>query len=128
MRPEKFTLKARLASFRFAFRGLASLIRNEHNSRIHLFATILVIAAGIILKINSYDWCIIIIVTGLVFACELINSAVESLGDQPGPGYSEFIKRAKDYSAAAVLVSAVIAVACGLIIFIPKVLSIITPK
>jgi diacylglycerol kinase len=122
--PDKFSLKSRLKSFGFAINGLASLLKNEHNSRIHLFAAIVVVVIGLFLKINLYEWVLITIVIGLVFVTELINSAIESIAERVDPGWNEFIGKAKDYSAAAVLVSAIIALITGCIIFIPKILCV----
>jgi diacylglycerol kinase (ATP) len=125
MKAKKFSFKSRLASFRFAINGLWSLLRDEHNSRIHLAVAITAIILGIILKVNSTEWSLIIILTGLVFITELLNSSLESLADYINPELNELIKKAKDYSAAAVLISAIISVVIGSIIFIPKILNLI---
>lgn len=121
MKSVRFSLKMRLKSIRFAINGLHSLLRFEHNSRIHLLATIIAVIIGIILKLNSTEWSLIIIVTGIVFITELINSALESLCDIIEPEWNEPIRKAKDYSAAAVLVAAIISILVGCIIFIPKI-------
>jgi len=76
MNRNKFSIKSRLESFKFAFRGFILLIKNEHNARIHLFAAVVAITAGILLNINDLDWVLIIIVIGLVFLTELINSSL----------------------------------------------------
>ncbi len=125
MESKKFSLRSRLSSFRFAVRGLAALFINEHNARIHLFAAITAIAAGIILKIGRLEWAMIIIVIGLVFISELFNSSIESLSDIVRPEYNEGIRKAKDYAAAAVLISAAISVITAGLIFIPAALKIL---
>jgi diacylglycerol kinase len=125
MKAKKFSFKSRLASFRFAMNGLWSLLKYEHNSRIHLAVAITAIILGMMLKLNSYEWSIIIILIGIVFITELLNSALESLADVTNPDLNELIKKAKDYSAAAVLVSAIISVVIGMIIFIPRILNLI---
>ena len=125
MKTNKFSFKSRFASLRFAINGLWSLLRYEHNSRIHLGVAISAIILGIVLRLNSSEWCLIIILTGLVFITELLNSALESLADYTNPDLNELIKNAKDYSAAAVLLSAIISVVIGAIIFIPKILNLI---
>ncbi len=127
MKPKKFSLKSRFGSFKFAFDGLLSLLKNEHNSRIHLIAAIAVIIAGIIVKLNQIEWALITIVTGLVFLTELLNSSIETLADLINPEWNELIKRAKDYSAAAVLISAIMAMIAGGLIFIPKLLALVHP-
>ena len=123
MKSNKFSIKSRFESFRFAFNGLASLLKNEHNSRIHLVAALFSIIIGIILNLNVTEWSLLIIVIGLVFITELINSSMESLADLIDPDRNEKIMRAKDYSAAAVLISAIVAVIAGGLIFIPKFLA-----
>jgi len=125
MNSNKFSLKSRLESFKYAFRGLLSLIKNEHNSRIHLLAAIVAFTAGIILKINPYEWTLLFIIMGLVFITELLNSSLESLADAVKPEFDEKIRTAKDFAAAAVLISAIIAVVVGCIIFIPKIWELI---
>lgn len=125
MKSDKFILKSRFGSFRFALNGLLSLLKNEHNSRIHLVVAIAAVTMGIILKLNHYEWALLIIVTGIVFLTELLNSSIESLADLIDPDWNELIMRAKDYSAAAVLISAIVAIAVGSLIFVPRLLDLI---
>lgn len=122
---ETFTLKARMESFRFALRGLSALFLNEHNSRIHLLATVLAIITGTVLGINRFEWCIISVVIGFVFFAELINTALESLADATHSEINDSVRKAKDYSAAAVLVAAIVSVVAGCLIFIPRILDLI---
>lgn len=125
MKSDKFSFRSRLSSFRFALNGLWSLLKYEHNSRIHFITAIIAIVLGIILKLNLSEWSLLIVVIGLVFITELINSAIESLADRVDNEWNEQIGKAKDYAAAAVLISAVIAIAAGCFIFIPKLSSIL---
>jgi diacylglycerol kinase (ATP) len=120
MKSDKFSIKSRFGSFRFAFNGIWSLLKYEHNSRIHLIAAIISLVMGIIFKLNLSEWSLLIMIIGLVFITELINSSIESLADRINPEWNEQIRNAKDYAAAAVLVAAVIAIAVGCLIFIPK--------
>lgn len=115
----------RLRSFTFAFRGLATLIRYEHNARIHLIAAVVAITAGILFNISTTEWIVLSIVTGIVFVAELFNSAIESLSDVVRPEFDEGIRKAKDYSAAAVLVAAFISVIAGALIFIPVIIKLL---
>ncbi len=115
----------RLKSFGNAFRGLASLLRYEHNARIHLAILLTVIVAGILLRIQLNDWMAILLASGLVFISECFNTAIENLADLITESRNEYIRRAKDVAAAGVMLSAIISVAVGLIIFIPAVLKLI---
>jgi diacylglycerol kinase (ATP) len=118
----KFSMSERMKSFRYAFRGMASLLRYEHNARIHLAILLLAIAAGILLKISLNDWMAILFVSGLVFISECFNTAIENLADLISDQPNDHIRRAKDVAAAGVILSAFISVAVGLIVFIPAVL------
>jgi diacylglycerol kinase len=56
---------------------------------------------------------------------ECFNSAIEYLSDQITVEENDNIRRAKDVAAAGVLISAVISVATGIIIFLPEIFSLI---
>lgn len=122
---ENFTLKARINSFRFAYNGLILLFKNEHNARIHLLAAILVTIAGILLGITRFEWCLIIVLIGFVFAAELINTSIENLADARKPEINEMVRDSKDCSAAAVLVAAIVSVIAGCLIFIPRIMDLL---
>jgi diacylglycerol kinase len=122
MKNHGFSANSRTSSFKFAFIGLVSLLKNEPNARIHLLAAILVISAGIVLRIEIIEWSLIIMVIGIVFMAELFNTSLESLSDAVDMEHNERIKKAKDYAAGAVLISAVLSVIVGVLIFLPKLL------
>lgn len=122
MKQQKFSIKKRLNSFTFAFNGLAILLKEEHNARIHLVAAVCAIIAGFVLKISPYEWISIIFAIGFVIALEAVNSALENMADFVSPAKDERIKRIKDLSAAGVLIGATAALAIGLIVFVPKII------
>jgi diacylglycerol kinase len=109
-----------IKSFGYAFTGLYELLRSEPNTRIHLFATVCALVAAILLRISKSEWCVILIVIALVWAAEAFNTAIEKLTDHLFPEYHETARFAKDIAAGAVLVCAITALVCGLIIFLPK--------
>jgi diacylglycerol kinase len=121
---QKFSIRKRLKSFVYAFNGLRILFREEHNSRIHLVAALCVLVAGFFLKITATEWIAVIFSIGLIFAMELVNSAIENMADFVSTEQHEQIKRIKDLSAAGVLVAAITALAVGLIIFLPKIMQL----
>lgn len=119
---KKFSLKNRLKSFGFAFNGLKVLFVEEHNARIHLFATVLVIVLGFYLNITLFEWIALVIAIGFVLAAETFNSALENMSDFISEARNIQIKKIKDLSAAAVLISAITALVIGMIIFVPKIM------
>ena len=78
---DRFLIRKRLKSFRFAFKGIKNLIKNEHNARIHIVALICVIGLGFYFNIRLSEWIAITIVSGLVILTELLNTAIERLSD-----------------------------------------------
>lgn len=116
MKPTKSSL---FQSFTFAISGILHTIRSESNFRIHIIAALLAIAIGWALQISANDWLWIVLSIALVMAAELINTSVESLADMVSSDYHPLIKKTKDAAAGAVLIAALFALVCGLIIFIP---------
>ena len=120
----KFSIKKRIKSFGYAFAGLKVLFREEHNSWIHAAVTILVVAAGIFFHISRVEWVAVLIVIGMVFSSEIINSSLERTADFVKAERDDRKRDIKDLGAAAVLVSAIIAALVGFIVFLPKVISL----
>jgi diacylglycerol kinase len=121
MDKNKFSLRKRIRSFGYAFNGLWILIKEEHNARIHLLATIIAIAAGFYFRISGLEWIGIAFAIALVFVAEIINSALENTADLITKDKNPSIKKIKDLSAAAVLFSAITALIIAAIVFIPKI-------
>lgn len=120
-------IKKRILSFRYAFRGTATLFRETPNIRLQLAAAITAVIMGFLLHISHGEWLAIIIVTGDVFAMEAMNSAMEQLADFTcKQEIHPAIKKVKDISAAAVLLAAVAALVVGLVIFLPKIILLLS--
>ncbi len=125
MKKEKFSIRKRAKSFGYAFSGIRMLLRDEHNSRIHVFAMVCVIIVGFLLGLSATEWCIVALCCGSVLMAEAMNSAVEAIADLVSPEFHPLIKKAKDVGAAGVLMMAFGAATAGIIIFLPKLLFLI---
>ncbi|MGN0486302.1 MAG: diacylglycerol kinase family protein [Acutalibacteraceae bacterium] len=106
-------------SFVYAFSGLFSAVKNERNMRIHL--TCLAYMFGILCSTDWFvlsraEWAILVLASGGVIAGELVNTAVENAVNLASTEHTAYGKLAKDTAAGAVLVSAIAAVAVGVII------------
>lgn len=121
---KKFTL-GRIQSFKYAFKGLLHLIREEPNARIHFVAGIIAITCGWYFDIDKSEWLAVILCIGIVFTTEIINTAIENICDYISPTYHHKIKVIKDLAAAAVLISAFMSVVIASCIFLPKLLPIL---
>lgn len=114
-------IKDRIHSFRNAFRGVMLLFRKTPNARIQLVAALLITLLGISFRISRGEWLALVMVIGLVFAMEAINTALEVLADYASNhSIHPAIRDAKDLAAAGVLIVACIALVTGLFIFLPK--------
>ena len=117
---ESFSIMARGRSIRYAFAGIITFFKQEHNARIHLAATIVVIGLAIIFPVSRMETIALIFAVGFVWVAEIFNTAIEKMIDFISIEKNDLIKSIKDISAA-VLVAAFIAVVTGCLIFIPKV-------
>jgi diacylglycerol kinase len=79
-----------------------------------------VIAAALVLHISPLEWILLLMVSVLVIGFELINSALECVVDLIEPENNPLAALAKEMAAGAVLISAILAVLTGVIIFGPK--------
>lgn len=116
---KSFSIRQRLKSFVYAWRGLLLLIRQEHNAWIHLSAAAGVVIAGFCFNITQLEWIAVVFCIGLVLAAETFNTAIEKLANVVSPDWNELIGKVKDVAAGAVLICAITAAIVGLIIFIP---------
>ncbi|HHY63694.1 MAG TPA: diacylglycerol kinase family protein [Clostridiaceae bacterium] len=112
-------------SFKNAFRGLLTAFKSERNMTIHGIAAVLVIIAGLLLRIDNTRWLAVFIAIGLVIVSELFNTAIEILTDMVTDQYSEKAKKVKDISAGAVLFSTAISVIIGILVFLEPVVGLI---
>ena len=113
--------KKLINSFKYAIQGILSSFKTERNMKIHIFIMILVIIAGVMLKINKYEWIACILCFAIVISGELFNTAIETVVDMVMPYKNDKAKIAKDIAAGAVLTLAIGAAVIGVIIFVPKI-------
>jgi diacylglycerol kinase len=109
----------RLRSFRYAFAGISYVIRTQHNARIHAAISAGVIVVGAWLEIARMEWALIALAMGVVWAAEIMNSAIEALVDLASPESHSLAKIAKDCAAGAVMITAIMAVVVGLLVLGP---------
>ncbi|NPV90243.1 MAG: diacylglycerol kinase family protein [Firmicutes bacterium] len=103
----------------YALRGLAYGIRVEKHFRVHLIIAVLVIGCGVWLGIGIQQWTVISLCIALVLVSELVNTAVERVVDLATTEYHPLAEAAKNVAAGAVLLAALGAVVCGVLILGP---------
>ena len=123
---EKIVDKKRLRnSFKYALEGIKTAYKDEQNLRVHTLAAILVLILSYILKLSVFEFCICLILIGLVLMAEFFNTAIENMVDMITVEENPYAKKAKDVSAAGVLVFVFFSSVIGIIIFLPKIVNLI---
>lgn len=112
-------------SFRHAFDGIVHNIKTQPNFRFHLFAAFLATILGLSLRINNFEWIILIFTFNMVIVAEMLNTTIEAIVDLITQERRQDAKVAKDVSSGMVLVAAILSVIIGFAIFMPKVLVLI---
>ncbi|WP_411343207.1 diacylglycerol kinase family protein [Paenibacillus sp. WLX1005] len=103
--------------FYTAYEGVVATFRTERNFRIHVLATLVIVAAGWFFDVSQVDWILLILAISLVLGTELLNTAVEATVNLFSPDIHPLAKKAKDAAAGAVLISSLAAAVIGLIVF-----------
>ena len=118
-------ISSRLRSFGHAFRGLKVLLQTQLNARIHAVATVLVVAAGLLLRISPAEWALIVLAIAGVWTAEALNTAIEFLVDLVSPDPHPLAGKAKDVAAGAVLAAAIGSAVIGGFVFGPHLLRLL---
>ena len=118
---KKFSLADRFQSFRFALLGLRYLLLSEHNARLHLLATVVVVLLGAVLGVSLNEWRWLLLAVALVWVAEALNTALERLGDAVTTEHDPNIGHAKDVAATAVMLASLAAALIGLTVFGPHI-------
>jgi diacylglycerol kinase (ATP) len=123
---DSFTIIGRLHSFRYAWHGLALMLRSQHNAWLHAFASVCVLITGGLFRLTDGEWCWIILAIMAVWTAEALNTALEFLADAATPEFHPLVKSAKDVAAGGVLISAIGSVAIGLLVLGPHLLDFLS--
>ena len=107
-----------MVSFRHAVEGILHTFRSQRNMRFHFLAAVLVLFAGILIRLPRVEMLILLGTIALVFLCEMFNTAIEATVDLITQNYHPAAKYAKDVAAGAVLIASLNAVLVGAALFI----------
>ena len=112
-------VKSRKNSFLAAFQGLAFVFRTQRNAWIHFAATVIVVSVSIFLQLEIGEWITLLLVIGMVWLAEFLNTAFEVIVDLASPEVHPLAKISKDVGAASVLIAAILAIIIGILILGP---------
>jgi len=121
----RMTRRTWLGKFGDSFRGLYRAVSTESSFAAHLPVAAIAVAAGAFFGLTAVEWCLVAVAIGAVIAAEVFNSAIEMLAKALDRGPDERIRDALDMASAGVLVTVGMAVAVGLVVFLPRVLALV---
>lgn len=106
-------------SCRHAIRGLKYVLANERNFQIELVIGLFVVILIFIFKVKNWEAVILMLIIMWVLITELTNTVVERVVDILKPRIHPYARLVKDIMAAVVLISSIMAIVVGIIIFYP---------
>jgi len=113
-------------SFYHAFNGVWLGLRTERNLRIHFALAVATALLAVVLRVDAIGCLALTLAVGLVLTVEFLNTSIEHLVDLAAErAYHVSAKAAKDTAAAAVLIASLSALLIGVIVFGPKLLSLV---
>ena len=105
--------------------GISYVTKNEKNFKREIALVIIALILSYILKIDKIEFIIVLTMICLVLTTEIINTAIERTVDLVTKEYHELARIAKDVSAGSVLVTSIFSLIIGIIIFIPKIITLL---
>jgi diacylglycerol kinase len=106
-----------IKSFFYAFKGIRASLEEQRNLKVQSLVALITIGAGFYFEISSIEWCLVLMMIGIVIGLEMLNTAIEDLVDLVTTEWKPLAGKVKDMAAGAVLIASIIAVIVGLIIF-----------
>lgn len=107
----------RIKSFGCALKGIKTLVTTQVHARLHLLATLAVVAAGFFVRLRRWEWVAILLCIGMVWLAEALNTALEFLADEVSLEHRDRIGKAKDVAAGGVLIVVLISLAVAALVF-----------
>ncbi len=109
-----------------AIQGIAYAWQTQRNMRLLTAAGLLVLAAAWVCRLSALEWLLLLGALFVLLFAEMMNTALEIFVDHwTGGAYRAEIKRMKDVAAGAVLMTALNAAVVSLVVFLPRVLSLL---
>jgi undecaprenol kinase len=111
-------------SLSHALLGLGYVAKNEKNFQNQLAVAFLVVLAMIYFDVTRGEMVVLFMVVMAVLIMELLNTIMERVVDILKPRVHPYARLIKDLMAASVLLTSILAVIIGVLIFTPYVLTV----
>lgn len=108
-----------IESFGCALRGLKYVLSHEKNFQIELVIATFVVALMFLFNVKIWETIVIILMIMWILITELINTVFERVVDILKPRVHPYVRLVKDIMAAVVLISCVVSIIVGVLIFFP---------
>lgn len=115
-----------LRSLGYAAAGIRLAWREEANFRIELACAALAVLLGLFVSLSTLEWLVVIGWCAVVLMAEAFNTALEELCDMLRATHDPHVGKIKDLAAAAVLLAATGALVSGLVIFVPRIVALLS--
>jgi undecaprenol kinase len=102
-----------------ALDGLYYVAKHERNFQIEMVIGAFIGALILILKLKGWEAIVLILMIMWVLVTELTNTVFEKVVDILKPRLHPYARLIKDIMAAVVLISCIVAIIVGVIIFLP---------
>lgn len=112
--------------FADAFRGVRMGVLGEQSFAVHVPMAVLVVACAWYFQVTTAEWLVLVLCITLVMSLELMNSGLERIAKAVTKERNVFVGAALDISAGAVLIGAIGAAICGLVIFWPRIAELVS--
>jgi diacylglycerol kinase len=123
--PSQLSVRGKVLAFRYAWQGIAYMLRTQGNAWIQIAITAVVTAAGLWFGLSVAEWCAVVLAIAAVWIAEALNTAIEAVTDLASPERHPLAGRAKDVAAGAVVVAIAAAAVVGLLVFGPRLWALI---
>ena len=101
----------------YARTGIWHAFLTQPNMWVHLGVGLVVSCLAWWLRFNVLEWGILLLVIFMVLILEMINTVAEIVVDIASPEFSDLARTAKDVSAGAVLIAAIMSIIIGALLF-----------
>jgi diacylglycerol kinase (ATP) len=107
-------------SFNAAIEGFVYVFKSQRNMRLHFLMGLFAVLLGILLNFSHIEIIALCLTIAFVLFAEMFNTAIEYTVDLVSREYHPLARIVKDICAGAVLLSAIIAIVVGYILFVSR--------
>lgn len=113
------SLRRLIKSFVNAIHGLKHVFKSEQNFRIQVIIGFFVLVAAFYFPLRNWEVILLILLVLLVLLVEILNTVFEYFSDLLKPRLNHYVRIIKDVMAGATLLTSIVALVVGAIIFYP---------